>query len=265
MNWLGNVIACVSLPTVVLTPILANRYGVKRCVRSVSRPCGHGTSSHLARTVRRCCSPTPSIGMGPLRWNGAVVVQGWRLRPHHYWPGEKSTWELYSLPFVSYFLQALSGVSQAIFRILVTKYSERWVDPKGRTIATMVLFIGTGPFLRKGIPTTDSTSFQPILPEVCWLRCCHPHSRIRASRCVRIQSVTVVRMSTCHATSKILALAVISTVVAPIDFLVLEAPSTPSCRDLSSSSWFRRLNSLFFQHMLALAYRSYRYARFTKL
>jgi len=36
VNWLGNIISCVYLPTAVLTPIITKRYGLKRCVCSVS-------------------------------------------------------------------------------------------------------------------------------------------------------------------------------------------------------------------------------------
>src|SRR6266849_2179079 len=36
VNWLGNIISLVYLPTAVLTPIITKRYGLKRCVCSVS-------------------------------------------------------------------------------------------------------------------------------------------------------------------------------------------------------------------------------------
>ena len=36
VNWLGNIVSCVYLPTAVLTPIITKRYGLKRCVCSVS-------------------------------------------------------------------------------------------------------------------------------------------------------------------------------------------------------------------------------------
>jgi hypothetical protein len=49
VNWLGNIVSCVYLPTAFLIPIITKRYGLKRCVCAVSRP--RGTSSHLACTV----------------------------------------------------------------------------------------------------------------------------------------------------------------------------------------------------------------------
>lgn len=39
VNWLGNIIACVYLPTACLTPIITKRYGIRRCVCPVSRLC----------------------------------------------------------------------------------------------------------------------------------------------------------------------------------------------------------------------------------
>ena len=36
VNWLGNIISCVYLPTAILTPIITKRYGLKRCVCSAS-------------------------------------------------------------------------------------------------------------------------------------------------------------------------------------------------------------------------------------
>jgi len=151
VNWLSNVIACVSLPTVFLTPILANRYGVKRC-------CDVAAVLLLVSAWIRYAGTVRSLSKGGAY---ALIIIG----------------------------QALSGVSQAIFRILVTKYSERWVDQKSRTIATMVLFIA------------------------------YPIGGVLAQ---------VLSPAFSDTRKSILALAVISTVVAPIDFLVLEAPSTPS-------------------------------------
>jgi len=64
----------------------------------------------------------------------------------------------FASPYLSCFLQALSAISQPVYQILAPKYSERWFDLKGRTTATMIISIGTGPFLRSGFPTTDSSS-----------------------------------------------------------------------------------------------------------
>ena len=147
------------------------------------------------------------------------------------------------LPLSSHgFPQGLSGVTQSAFRILAPKCPEQWFDRKDRITAMMITFIGKGLFQLRGIPTAESTLFQRTPSEGRWFRCCHPHSRIRASRCVHIRSVTVVRMPTWNATSKILLLAIILTAVIPIDLLVFEAPPTPPCMDFSSSNRFRRLN-----------------------
>ena len=169
--------------------------------------------------------------MGPLRRNCAIIVQRWCLCPHHSWPGGNRTWETLCPAFVSYFRQALSGVSSSVFQILAPKYSERWFDGKDRTTVMMITFIGTGPFPRKGILTANLTSFQRTPSEACWVRCCHPHFRIRASRCVRLRSVNVVRMSTLRPIYKILLLAIMSTAVVPMGLLVPKAPTAPPCKD----------------------------------
>src|SRR5712672_1172155 len=47
VNWLGNVINCVFLPTAFLTPIITKRYGVRRSVCHMPRERG-ASSHHLA-------------------------------------------------------------------------------------------------------------------------------------------------------------------------------------------------------------------------
>lgn len=49
-------------------------------------------------------------------------------------------------------------------------------------------------------------------------------------------SFTAASTPTWQATSKILALAVISTAIVPLGLLIVEAPPTPPCKDLSSSN-----------------------------
>jgi FLVCR family MFS transporter 7 len=49
VNWLGNIIACVYLPVAFLTPIITKRYGLKRCVCTVS-----SHASHLLISLVQC-------------------------------------------------------------------------------------------------------------------------------------------------------------------------------------------------------------------
>ncbi|KAI9442617.1 MFS general substrate transporter [Lactarius indigo] len=77
---------------------------------------------------------------------------------------------------------------QPVYQILAPKYSERWFDLKGRTTATMIISIANP--IGGGLGQLLSPSF----------------SNTRTS---------------------ILALAIMSTAVVPITFLVLEAPPTP--------------------------------------
>ncbi|KAH8994743.1 MFS general substrate transporter [Lactarius hatsudake] len=150
INWLGNIIACVYLPTALLTPILTKRYGIRR-------------TCHLATVVLLLSAWVRYAGTArslPKRGAYALIIIG----------------------------QGLSAFSQPVYQILAPKYSERWFDLKGRTTATMIVSIANP--IGGGLGQLLSPSF----------------SDTRTS---------------------ILALAIISTVVVPITFLVLEAPPTP--------------------------------------
>lgn len=103
INWLGNIIACVYLPTAFLTPIITKRFGLKRC-------CDIAALLLLLSAWVRYAGTSRSLSKG-----GA-----------------------YSLIIIG---QALSAVSQPVFQILAPKYSERWFDLKGRTTATMIISI----------------------------------------------------------------------------------------------------------------------------
>jgi len=84
--------------------------------------------------------------------------------------------------------QALSAISQPVYQILAPKYSERWFDLKGRTTATMIISIANP--IGGGLGQLLSPIF----------------SDTRDS---------------------ILALAVLSTAIAPLGLLIVEAPPTP--------------------------------------
>jgi hypothetical protein len=66
---------------------------------------------------------------------------------------------------------------------------------------------------------------QQIPLEAGWDSSCHRFLRIRARRCVYIIHLLASMLTW----NKILVLAIISTAVIPITFLVLEAPPTPPC------------------------------------
>ncbi|KAN0135398.1 MFS general substrate transporter [Lactarius tabidus] len=103
VNWLGNIIACVYLPSAILTPILTKRYGIRNT-------CHIATFLLLLSAWVRYAGTARSLPK-----NGA-----------------------YTLIIIG---QALSGFSQAVYQILAPKYSERWFDLKGRTTATMIISI----------------------------------------------------------------------------------------------------------------------------
>ncbi|KAI9455439.1 MFS general substrate transporter [Lactarius psammicola] len=150
VNWLGNIIGCVYLPTAVLTPVLTKRYGIRR-------------TCHIASFVLLLSAWVRYAGTAR-----SLPKQG-----------------AYSLIIIG---QALSAFSQPVYQILAPKYSEIWFDLKGRTTATMIISIANP--IGGGLGQLLSPSF----------------SDTRTS---------------------ILVLAIMSTVVVPITFLVPEAPPTP--------------------------------------
>ncbi|KAI0295839.1 MFS general substrate transporter [Multifurca ochricompacta] len=150
VNWLGNVIACVYLPTAFLTPMITKRYGLKRS-------CNIATFVLLLSAWVRYAGTARSLPKGGAY---ALIIIG----------------------------QALSAISQPVYQILAPKYSERWFNLKGRTTATMIISIANP------IGGALGQLLSPLFSDT---------------------------------RKSILVLAIISTVVVPIDLLILEAPPTP--------------------------------------
>lgn len=103
VNWLGNIIACIYLPSAILTPILTKRYGIRHT-------CLIATFMLLLSAWVRYAGTARSL---PKQGAYALVIIG----------------------------QALAGFPQPVYQILAPKYSERWFDLKGRTTATMIISI----------------------------------------------------------------------------------------------------------------------------
>lgn len=103
VSWLGNIIACVYLPTSFLVPIITRRYGIRRC-------CQIGTV--------------------------ALLISAW-VR----YAGTVRSLSKHSAYALTIFGQLFSAIAQPVFQILGPKYSEVWFDLKGRTTATMILAI----------------------------------------------------------------------------------------------------------------------------
>lgn len=103
VNWLGNVINIVYLPTSALVPYLYGRLGIRRA-------CFFGAFLFLCSAWIRYAGT-----IGGLRVGGA-----------------------YTLILIG---QIISGVAQPVFQVLIPSYSEKWFDLKGRTTATMLISI----------------------------------------------------------------------------------------------------------------------------
>lgn len=144
VNWLGNIISCVYLPTALLTPIITKRYGLKRCVCPVLFyavyllillvQCDVATALILLSAWIRYAGTSRSLSKGGAY---SLIIIGQ--------VGKNPKTPLFYLPC---FLQALSAISQPVYQILAPKYSERWFDLKGRTTATMIISIGIDQSLR---------------------------------------------------------------------------------------------------------------------
>ncbi|KAF8070699.1 major facilitator superfamily domain-containing protein [Lyophyllum atratum] len=103
VNWLGNIVACVYLPTALIVPTMVSRYGIRRC-------CDIGVSMLLISAW--------------MRYGGSAKS----LSKQH----------SYSLLIIGQFFAA---IAQPIFQIVGPKYSETWFDLSGRTTATMIIAI----------------------------------------------------------------------------------------------------------------------------
>ncbi|KAK2467889.1 hypothetical protein APHAL10511_000184 [Amanita phalloides] len=103
VNWLGNILSCVFLPTSLLVPFLVSKYGIERC-------CQIGAVAMILSSW--------------IRYAGTA----------HTLSGSRA----YALLIIG---QAISAVPMATYQVIGPKYSEKWFDLKGRTTATMIVSI----------------------------------------------------------------------------------------------------------------------------
>lgn len=103
VNWLGNLVSCVYLPTAILVPICCSKWGIRRC-------CDIGVVALLIAAWVRYAGTVHSLSR-----EGA-----------------------YALLIVG---QLFIAIAQPIFQVLGPMYSETWFDLKGRTTATMIISV----------------------------------------------------------------------------------------------------------------------------
>ncbi|KIK67132.1 hypothetical protein GYMLUDRAFT_217102 [Collybiopsis luxurians FD-317 M1] len=102
-SWLGNIVACIYLPTALSIPYLYGRFGLRRC-------CDIGAVALILSSWIRYAGTVRSL----------------------------STNSSYALLLLG---QCVGSVAQSIYQVLGPKYSENWFDLKGRTTATMIIAI----------------------------------------------------------------------------------------------------------------------------
>ncbi|KAF9484435.1 MFS general substrate transporter [Pholiota conissans] len=107
VNWLGNIVALVYLPTAILIPPVISRYGIRIC-------CQIGAIALVLSSWIRYAGTAQSLSP-----SGA-----------------------YSLLIIG---QLFASIAQPIYQVIGPKYSETWFDLKGRTTATMIIAI-SNPF-----------------------------------------------------------------------------------------------------------------------
>ncbi|KAF9050074.1 major facilitator superfamily domain-containing protein [Panaeolus papilionaceus] len=150
VNWLGNIVACIYLPTAIATPIIISKFGIRRC-------CDIGAVALILSAWIRYAGTTKTL---PTNGAYALLIVG----------------------------QLFVSIAQPIYQVIGPIYSETWFDLKGRTTATMIIAISN--------PLGGAIG-QLISPLVGDTR------------------------------QSILVLGIISTVAAPLVFLIGRAPPTP--------------------------------------
>ncbi|KAF9010646.1 major facilitator superfamily domain-containing protein [Cyathus striatus] len=103
VNWLGNIVACVYLPTAILIPIFVSKYGFRRC-------CDLGAVALVLSAWIRYAGTARSLSP---RGAYALLIIG----------------------------QFFAAIAQPVYQVLGPKYSETWFNLQGRTTATMVIAI----------------------------------------------------------------------------------------------------------------------------
>ncbi|PPQ93805.1 hypothetical protein CVT25_013514 [Psilocybe cyanescens] len=103
VNWLGNIVAVVYLPTALLIPLVISRYGIRRC-------CEIGAVALILSAWIRYSGTARSLSP---RGSYALLILG----------------------------QFFVSIAQPTYQVIGPKYSETWFNLNGRTTATMIVAI----------------------------------------------------------------------------------------------------------------------------
>ncbi|KAJ4468140.1 major facilitator superfamily domain-containing protein [Lentinula aciculospora] len=103
VSWLGNIEACLYLPTALAIPYLYARFGLRRC-------CDFGAIALVLSAWVRYAGTVKSL----------------------------STNSSYALLMLG---QCFAAIAQPMYQVLGPKYSENWFNLQGRTTATMIVAI----------------------------------------------------------------------------------------------------------------------------
>ncbi|KAH9484995.1 MFS-type transporter [Psilocybe cubensis] len=103
VNWLGNIVAVVYLPTALLIPVIISRYGIRRC-------CEIGAVALILSAWIRYSGTARSLSP---RSSYSLLILG----------------------------QFFVSIAQPVYQVIGPKYSETWFNLQGRTTATMIVAI----------------------------------------------------------------------------------------------------------------------------
>ncbi|KAL9711460.1 hypothetical protein Ac2012v2_004531 [Leucoagaricus gongylophorus] len=120
VNWLGNIVALVYLPTAFLIPYIVARYGLRRCVNIL---CSILLESATDATKFELGAVTLILSAW-IRYAGTVEALS----------GQRA----YALLMIGQFI---ASIAQPTYQVLGPKYSEVWFNLQGRTTATMIVAI----------------------------------------------------------------------------------------------------------------------------
>jgi FLVCR family MFS transporter 7 len=139
VNWLGNIVAVIYLPSALLVPHIVSHYGIRICVRDSPPPVHLLLKQAVVSNWR--CSSHPLL-MDSLLWHGAFAAPERCLRFADTGTGEFDLANYQrSLNEIFITCQFFASIAQPLYQVLSPIYSETWFDLNGRTTATMILGI----------------------------------------------------------------------------------------------------------------------------
>ena len=138
--------ACTYIPAAALTPWLVSRYGLRRAVRHAQTLNPTPPDDDCFTPVRTRFRRLNSRSLDSVLWHRYIALWQQSLRAANYRSGVSRDpfaplLRYEPRKFTRFIWKFFASLSQAVFQVLPTKYSELWFNIRGRTTATMVMAI----------------------------------------------------------------------------------------------------------------------------